>query len=59
MAPPDPAYPSNSAPALSHLLQEAHGDAAFPVVCLFTGEHLSPSLQTPGRITQHQTNSFR
>ena len=34
MAPPDPAYPSKSAPALSHLLQEAHGDAAFPVVCL-------------------------
>ena len=32
VAPPDPANPSNSAPALSHLLQEVH--RGFPAVCL-------------------------
>lgn len=40
MAPPDPAYPSSSAPDLSHLLQEAHRGLCFSSgVSMHSGEH--------------------
>ena len=49
MAPPDAAYPSNSAPALSHLLQEAHRGLCFSSgVSVHSGEHLLPPCRLLG-----------